>query len=339
MNFRATDPARILRATISALLGTTALVVTAPVTQAQTLEEVLVTAQRRQTDLQTTPVAISAYTRRGTRREQDLHRQRPGCERPCVLAHCPVAARRGTEHSRHHQHSTGLADCGPLRRHVRRRRVHGPHWRPELRLLRPRAHRGDPRPAGRAARQERRGRRAQRDHGQAFVRGFRQRARLLRQLQFHPGLRTHQRRPQRYPGGTVLVPGPSADGYAEDILHNRDVEDLESIQARVQLLWAPRDSAWRGRWRLDYNKDETNGINTVAVDGGTPSCETSYLRTNCTRPWSNLRHYLGLTDPRQDVAQSVQFQGEDRIQQFMERDGFGAILDIEKKVTASRSTH
>lgn len=129
--------------------------------------------------------------------------------------------------------------------------------------------------------------------------------------------------------GRFSFQGRKHDGYAKDILHNRDVEDLESIQARAQLLFGPDESAWQARVALEYYKDETNGINTVAVEGGTAACETSYLRANCTRPWSNLRNYLGITDPRQNLAQSVQFQGEDRIQQFMERDGFGATIDIE----------
>ena len=125
------------------------------------------------------------------------------------------------------------------------------------------------------------------------------------------------------------------DGYAKDVLHNREVEDLESIQARAQLLLAPDGSAWRTRLALDYNKDETNGINVVAVDGGTAECETSYLRTNCTRPWSNLRAFLGLTDPRQNIAQSVQYAGDTTpTQQFMERDAFGAVLDIEWRGSA-----
>jgi iron complex outermembrane recepter protein len=119
------------------------------------------------------------------------------------------------------------------------------------------------------------------------------------------------------------------DGYAEDVLHNRDVEDLDSLQVRGQLLYQPDGSAWQGRLALDYNKEDTNGINVVAVDGGTRSCEQTYLRTNCTRPWSNLRRFLGLTDPRQNVAQSIQYAGQPRIQQFMKRDGVGATLDLE----------
>jgi len=124
------------------------------------------------------------------------------------------------------------------------------------------------------------------------------------------------------------------DGYARDVLHNRDVENLDSFQGRAQLLWEPGDSGWHVRGILDYSNDSTNGINTVAIDGGTKECETSYLRTNCTRPWSNLRAYLGITDPRENIAQSIQYQGQPRINQFMERDGSGLTLDVEKDFSA-----
>lgn len=120
------------------------------------------------------------------------------------------------------------------------------------------------------------------------------------------------------------------DGFAEDILHNRDVENITSYQARAQLLWDGGDTGWDIRGIVDYSKDESNGINTVAIEGGTPSCETSYLRTNCTRPWSNARAYLGVTNPRENMAQSVQLQGGERTQQFLDRHNWGATLDIEK---------
>ena len=123
-------------------------------------------------------------------------------------------------------------------------------------------------------------------------------------------------------------------GYARDVLHARDVEDLTSFQGRVQLLWEPGDNGWRIRGIADYSEDSTNGINTVAVDGGIKGCETSYLRTNCTRPWSNLRAYLGLTDERQNIAQSIQYKDQPRVNQFMERDGFGLTLDVEKDFKA-----
>jgi len=122
------------------------------------------------------------------------------------------------------------------------------------------------------------------------------------------------------------------DGYATDILHGREVEDLDSLQVRGQLLFAPDGSAWQTRLALDYNKDSNHGINVVAVDGGTRTCEVEYFRSNCTRPWSNLRAFLGLTDPRQNVAQSVQYKGDSApTQQFMRREGFGAVLDIARE--------
>jgi iron complex outermembrane receptor protein len=121
------------------------------------------------------------------------------------------------------------------------------------------------------------------------------------------------------------------DGYARDLLHDREVENLDSVQARLQLQFLPEGSDWRGRLAIEYNKDSTNGLNVVAVDGGTPTCETSYLRTNCTRPWSNLRRFLGLTDPRVNVAQSVQYAGDPYpTQQFMKRDGVSVTADIER---------
>ena len=124
------------------------------------------------------------------------------------------------------------------------------------------------------------------------------------------------------------------DGYARDILHNRDVEDLESTQVRAQLLWEPGDSGWAIRGIFDYTTDNSNGVNSVPVAGGIKDCETTYLGIgaagNCTRPWSLLREYLGVTDPRKDLAQSVQFKDHPRQQQYMKRQARGFTLDIQK---------
>jgi iron complex outermembrane receptor protein len=121
------------------------------------------------------------------------------------------------------------------------------------------------------------------------------------------------------------------DGYAKDILHDRDLDDLDSKQLRAQFLWRPDDS-WRIRGIFDYTDDSSNGYNSVAVEGGTPNCETTYLRTNCTRPWSNARAYLGLTDPRVGMPNSVQFKGEPVRQQFLTRTGHGFTLDVAKEM-------
>lgn len=121
------------------------------------------------------------------------------------------------------------------------------------------------------------------------------------------------------------------DGYARDVLHDRDLEDLDSIQLRAQLLWQPAGSGWSARLALDTNEDAGNGINNVARAGGTAQCETSYLRSNCTRPFSNLRAYLGIDDPRVNLPQSVQFAGDAaRTQQFLQRRGSGVVLDVQR---------
>lgn len=322
--------ARQLRAVISGVLGTAALVAAVPPLYAQaTLETVTVTAQRRETDLQTTPVAISAYG--GEQLEEnkiftvnDLAASVPAFS---LTALTPLDAElniRGITNTRLDSPTADpsvgtfvdgvyMGRTGDLNYDFydleRIEVIRGPQGvllgknvvggalsvitaKPSFE------------PSGNVLL-------SYGNYNSALVSGF-----------VNGGLNDSW-------AGRVSFQGRQHDGYAEDVLHHRDVEDLESYQVRAQLLYGPEGSKFRGRLALDYNHDETNGLNTVAVAGGTRSCETEYLRTNCTRPWSNLRAYLGLTDPRKNVAQSIQYAGQPRINQFMERDGFGATLDLE----------
>ena len=131
--------------------------------------------------------------------------------------------------------------------------------------------------------------------------------------------------------GRFAFQGRKHDGYAMDILHNREVENLNSFQGRGQLLFHPKDSTWMARTVIDFNKDSTNGLNVVPIPTSQAHCEATYLRSNCTRPWSSLRRFLGLTDPRVNVAQSVQYAGDaSPTQQFMNRRGVGLVADIQK---------
>ena len=131
--------------------------------------------------------------------------------------------------------------------------------------------------------------------------------------------------------GRVSFQARRHDGYGKDILHNRDVENLNSFQGRGQLLFHAKDSTWTTRVVADYSRDSTNGLNVIALPTTQAHCEQTYLRSNCTRPWSSLRAYLNLTDPRVNMAQSVQYAGDPSpTQQFMKRNGAGAILDIQK---------
>ena len=134
--------------------------------------------------------------------------------------------------------------------------------------------------------------------------------------------------------GRVSVQARRHDGYGKDILHNREVENLNSFQGRAQLLFHGKDSKWTARTVVDYNNDSTDGLNVVPLPTSQAHCEQTYLRSNCTRPWSSLRAYLGLTDPRVNMAQSVQYQGDaSPTQQFMKRHGTGFMADIQRDFT------
>lgn len=121
------------------------------------------------------------------------------------------------------------------------------------------------------------------------------------------------------------------DGYGYDELHKREVENLNSGQGRAQLLYHPQDSPWTARTIVDYNNDSTNGLNVIPLPTTQAHCEATYLRSNCTRPWSSLRAYLGMTDPRVNRAQSVQYAGDPGpTQQYMKRHGVGVVADIQR---------
>jgi iron complex outermembrane receptor protein len=58
-------------------------------------------------------------------------------------------------------------------------------------------------------------------------------------------------------------------GYAKDLLHNTDVENLDSVQARVQLAYKPTDSDFRASLNVDYAKDSNDGVNRVGLKSPT----------------------------------------------------------------------
>ncbi len=113
------------------------------------------------------------------------------------------------------------------------------------------------------------------------------------------------------------------DGYAYDALHDREIDDWESRQIRAQLLYQPSDSKWKARLVVDYSKDHMNGLNSVAISDGL----TGGFRP---RPWSQLRAFLGITDPRVSIPEEVVFAGDNGpTQQFLDRESGGLSLNIE----------
>ncbi len=243
----------------------------------QGLEEIVVTAQRRETSLQTTPVAISAYSGEKPRRRQDVLGRRPR-RQPCR----PSRSRAGTP-----------LDQELNIRGITNTRLDSPTADPSVGtfvdgvyigrtgdynfdfydLERVEVIRG---PQGVLL-------------GKNVVGGAlsiitASPIRRLRRARSRSGSATtmrsccrgsRHRRPHRHTVGHACRSSTASTmAMREDVLHDRDVEDLDSTQVRGQLLWEPGDG-WRIRGIFDYTDDETNGINVVAVDGGTKSCETS----------------------------------------------------------------
>ena len=112
------------------------------------------------------------------------------------------------------------------------------------------------------------------------------------------------------------------DGYARDVLNNRDLEDVDSVQARAQLLYQGHDNGLTARLSVDYTRDRSNGMNAVALRDPTSAAPG---------PWSEMRAYLGITDVRHGAPGNASYVGQSGEQStFLERDAWGATLSLDK---------
>lgn len=73
------------------------------------------------------------------------------------------------------------------------------------------------------------------------------------------------------------------NGFNRDILHNIDLDNVDSAQFRGQLMVAPDDTDFTARLVFDYTKDKSNGFHSVAIDG--PAAGSG--------PWSAARVAIG----------------------------------------------
>ncbi|TNE66145.1 MAG: TonB-dependent receptor [Alphaproteobacteria bacterium] len=120
------------------------------------------------------------------------------------------------------------------------------------------------------------------------------------------------------------------DGYNHDILHDRDLDNLDSIQMRGQLLFTPADSDFQARLIVDYMKDSSNGIHRVAIpDPNNPGLN----------PWSTTRAYIdsvreGGLDIRESLPEHPRYKGDDfDTAQGHDREAYSISLNLEKKIT------
>jgi iron complex outermembrane receptor protein len=89
--------------------------------------------------------------------------------------------------------------------------------------------------------------------------------------------------------GRVSFQTINHSGYYKDILHNTDLENLDSTQARAQLLYQPDGGDLRAQLIVDYAKDSNDGIHRVGLKSKT-------LPASFT-PWSSTRALIDALRP------------------------------------------
>jgi len=95
-------------------------------------------------------------------------------------------------------------------------------------------------------------------------------------------------------------------GYAKDLLHNTDLENLDSVQARAQLAYRPMDSDLRASLNVDYSKDSNDGVNRVGLKSPTLPAGPNI--------WSGTRSLIAAQLPGLNIRESFPvwplFQGD-----------------------------
>lgn len=116
------------------------------------------------------------------------------------------------------------------------------------------------------------------------------------------------------------------DGFNRDILNNVDLDDVDSIQFRGSLLFEPVGSDFNAILTFDYTNDKSNGFHSVAIDG--PPAGAG--------PWSTARVRVGEVrgrplDIREGLPEWPQYKGDaEPTPQQLRREAWGLMLRAEK---------
>ena len=126
--------------------------------------------------------------------------------------------------------------------------------------------------------------------------------------------------------GRLSVQWRDHGGYNHDRQNHRDLDNLNAFQARGQLLYAPQDRDLRVRLIADYLRDTSNGIHRVGIAApGLPG----------PKPWSTTRAGLaarfGPIGIRDSYPESPLYKGQSRPSpQFLSREAWGLTLKAEQ---------
>ncbi len=120
-------------------------------------------------------------------------------------------------------------------------------------------------------------------------------------------------------------------GYAYDLEHGVQLENLDSVQGRGQLLFKSSDSDLRAHLTVDYARDDSNGINRVPI--ASPNC----LPGPCLQSWSTARNdiaaLVGGLNIRQSYPTWPTFAGDTQpTPQDLFHENVGAVLRVDKGV-------
>jgi iron complex outermembrane receptor protein len=132
--------------------------------------------------------------------------------------------------------------------------------------------------------------------------------------------------------GRVAFQYVNHGGYAKDLLHNVELENLDSQQFRGQLRYDPKSSDFRAAVTIDYAKETSNGPNRVAF--GETTCTTA---AQCFRTWSRARDQIAALRGGLSIRESYPvwptFSGDATpTAQRVLHENFSGILKMEKDV-------
>jgi iron complex outermembrane receptor protein len=129
--------------------------------------------------------------------------------------------------------------------------------------------------------------------------------------------------------GRISFQTINRDGFYKDILHNTDLENLDSKQARIQLAYQPPGSDLRASINVDYSKDSNDGIHRVGLKS--PTLPPSFT------PWSGTRALIAAKRGHLDRDESLPiwplFAGDTApTPQAARHETYDIIIKVEKDV-------
>ncbi len=127
--------------------------------------------------------------------------------------------------------------------------------------------------------------------------------------------------------GRISFQSRKRDGFNKDILNGRDLDNLDSVQLRAQLLHQPDEADYSARLIFEYMKDESNGFHSVAINGPDPATQG---------PWSLAREQVGQAlgrplDIRESLPEHPLYKGDAlETPQALLRESYGFNLQISR---------